>query len=300
MSFPEEFSIGIVGNGVVGSAIARTYMEWFRVFVFDKNPKRRVHDLDTVMACDLIFICLPETALDDFIKQVIVKDPVRIQDDANLVLKSTVKIGTTSKMQRRYKLRNMVHSPEFLTERCAFVDSQIPSRNVIGGDNNRCRDLLREIYQFRFPGTALFIMNSPEESEAVKLFSNGFFAVKIAFFNEVEKLAECSGWNWQRILNAVLADGRITRSHTRVPGPDGLYGFGGRCLPKDLNYLIEALGSNAIITEAAKYYARQNRSAAAYNTVTPNTPVKVSDTEEKIEPENLEQPSVEVTDDQSI
>jgi UDP-glucose 6-dehydrogenase len=111
------------------------------------------------------------------------------------------------------------------------LDAQIPSRNVIGGYSCDAYDYCKSLYNHRFPGTPLFAMRTSEESEAIKLFTNGFFAVKISYFNEIEKLVASHDWNWGRILNAIIADGRITRSHTMVPGPDGLAGYGGRCLP---------------------------------------------------------------------
>ena len=67
----------------------------------------------------------------------------------------------------------------------------------------------------------------------MKLITNGFFAVKVAFFNEVHNLCEASGMDWEDVRQMLLADGRIHPSHTKVPGPDGLTGFGGSCLPKD-------------------------------------------------------------------
>ena len=82
---------------------------------------------------------------------------------------------------------------------------------------------------------------SSDESEAVKLFQNSFFAVKVAFWNECNQLASKLGLDWQVVMNAILADGRISPSHTNVPGPDGKYGFGGECLPKDLASLASQM-----------------------------------------------------------
>lgn len=100
--------------------------------------------------------------------------------------------------------------------------------------------MLNRLYKSRFPGVPLYMMTS-DESEAVKLFTNGFFAVKIAFFNEVRALADKLGLDWERVLGGVLSDGRISHNHTQVPGPDGQRGFGGACLPKDLANLIQCL-----------------------------------------------------------
>ena len=71
-----------------------------------------------------------------------------------------------------------------------------------------------------------------------KLVCNSFFAVKVAFFNEIREWADAEGVDWEALMQAVLSDGRIAHSHTQVPGPDGKRGFGGACLPKDLSNTI--------------------------------------------------------------
>ena len=239
--------IGVVGGGVTGNATARSYLEHAeQVRVYDVDSTRKTHDLYEVLECDLVFLCLPETVLDSFVPG--------FHCDAHLVLKSTVPIGTTKKLQKRFP--KIIHSPEFLTARCAVEDAQMPARNIIGSPgigSEETSSLLEGLYWKRFPGIPIHCMSS-DESEAVKLIQNGFFACKVAFFNEVYKglnfdLAGVTSWN--RVLRAVITDGRIGHSHTRVPGPDGKMGFGGTCLPKDLLMLIQALGNEAEVTQAA-------------------------------------------------
>ena len=92
--------------------------------------------------------------------------------------------------------------------------------------------------------------------EAVKLFQNAFSAVKIATFNEFRSLADAMNLDWERCLSALLAGGWINPMHTQVPGPDG-YGFGGKCLPKDLANLIDCISKetgqhSAVMLKAAK------------------------------------------------
>jgi UDPglucose 6-dehydrogenase len=106
----------------------------------------------------------------------------------------------------------------------------------------RCSNLgkLIHIYRERFPATEVMLMTS-DESEAVKLIQNSFFAVKVAFWNEARSLADVLKLRWDVVMNGILSDGRISPSHTRVPGPDGKRGFGGECLPKDLASLSSLL-----------------------------------------------------------
>ncbi len=242
-------SIGIIGNGVVGHATARCFMEHAEVRVYDIIGSITTHHLPDVLSSNIVFICLPTpqkkdslecdtSAIDTFLKEAVDKTGDWICDK-RLVLRSTVPIGYTSSLRDRYNL-DIVHSPEFLTARCAVTDAQLPARNIIGGQPSICRTLLYNLYRLRFPGVQCHVMSS-DESEAVKLFVNGFFATKIAYFNEIHSLAAKLGLNWPTVLKAMLADGRIAHSHTSVPGPDGKYGFGGSCLPKDLANLVDCI-----------------------------------------------------------
>ena len=244
--------IGIIGGGTVGRATARAFIEHVdEVRVYDVVKERRTHDLWQIVGsdhCDLVFLCLPtpqkpgELACDTHIIEGFfneMSERYTSLTGINFVLRSTVPIGTTRKLREKYDLPNLVHSPEFLTARCAIQDAQMPARNIIGipdGMHPAVRSL-RELYETRFPGIATFILSS-DESEAVKLMQNSFFAVKVAFWNECRALSDKLGMNWERVLEAVLADGRIGHAHTKVPGPDGKRGFGGTCLPKDLANFI--------------------------------------------------------------
>ncbi len=98
------------------------------------------------------------------------------------------------------------------------------------------------------------MLMSSDESEMVKLMTNSFFAVKVAFFNECRCLADKLKMRWEDVVKGVLSDGRISHSHTKVPGPDGRFGFGGACLPKDLSMLCQTITDNhlsALVMSAA-------------------------------------------------
>lgn len=254
--------IGVVGNGVVGNATARCFMEYAEVRVWDIVKEKTTHPLKEVLDCNLIFICLPTpmkvgshaadtSAIESFFRDVAQDEPYRCY-----VLKSTVPIGTTRLLRERYNLANLVHSPEFLTARCAITDAQIPARNIIGGTGGSvgCRTEadLYDLYRLRFPGVPIHWMTS-DESEAVKLIVNGFFAVKLAYFNEMWTLADKHSLDWDVVMAGILSDGRIAHAHTKVPGPHG-FGFSGACLPKDIASIVaqlEEAGLLAAVTRAA-------------------------------------------------
>ena len=260
--------IGIVGGGVVGRATARCFIEHVEeVRVWDCVKERRTtEDLDSVFESDLVFLCLPSPQkagsmeCDTLIIEVFVDAIPRAWQNANIVLRSTVPVGTTRRLAEKYNLPNLVHSPEFLTARCAMTDAQLPARNIIGYTGeapkgrdgtwsehehpNQCYRVLRELYKTRFPGVSVYVMRS-DESEMVKLGLNSFFAVKVAYFNELRTLCDARGLDWDSVLQGMLSDGRIAHAHTKVPGPDGKRGFGGACLPKDLADLIHCVETTA-------------------------------------------------------
>jgi UDPglucose 6-dehydrogenase len=228
--------------------------------VYDLVRERATHTLPQVLDCDLIFVSLPtpqregELACDTSAVDRFFADHKGYQ--SNFVLRSTVPIGTTRRLRDEYSLPNLVHSPEFLTARCAFTDAQIPARNIIGYPNSNdfalnVKHPIAELYRTRFPSVKLFHMSS-DESEAVKLGLNSFFAVKVAFFNELRTLADKLGLNWQSIMDGILSDGRIAHSHTKVPGVDGRAGFGGACLPKDLASLISIMEGNGLLASVTR------------------------------------------------
>lgn len=257
--------IGVIGNGVVGSAIARTWLEHAEeVRVWDRLHERATHSIDQLMtpgACglprlDITFICVPETQIEVLLANL----PYGWDRNANYVLKSTVPLGTTRRLRKQYQLPNLVHSPEFLTARCSFTDAQLPARNIIGEPafegERTCTSLLHQMYVKRFPGIPVHFMAS-DESEAVKLMTNSFFACKVSIFNEFNQLCQKLGLNWDAVLGGILSDGRIAHAHTQVPGPDGKYGFDGACLPKDLKMLAQAIrGAGGSASMCAAAYIR--------------------------------------------
>lgn len=269
MTFPVK-SIGIVGGGVVGHATARVFMEFAEVRVYDVLAERRTHSHHQTLSSDIVFVCLPTpqnksglgcdlTALVEFFGRGDVSP-----SSVNYVLRSTVPVGTTRLLASRFQLTNLCHSPEFLTARCSVTDAHVPSRNIVGIPEGTltaetirqttCYDLLIKVYQARFPGIAVLEMGS-DESEMTKLALNSFFAVKLAYFNEVYAAAKKLGVDWESVVAGVVSDGRVAHSHTKVPGPvDGKRGFGGNCLPKDIANLIdcvEVAGATAPVMRAA-------------------------------------------------
>ena len=240
-------SIGIIGNGFVGSAVAGGFSLHANVMIYDKDPHRSTHSLEQVLdQSEYVFVGVPTpmhsvengeidlTILDNVMEMI---SEQNTNPDNIIIIKSTVIPGTTRKYIEKYPNLNIVFNPEFLTERTARLDFINAARIVIGGAPELC-DRVEALYRDRFIATPI-IKTDTESAEFIKYMCNCFFAAKVSYMNEMHQMARAQGLDWQTIMVGFLSDGRIGNSHTDVPGHDGSYGFGGKCFPKDINAFIK-------------------------------------------------------------
>ena len=257
-------SIGIIGNGFVGSAVANGFSDVVEVNVYDKDPDRCVHSYNDAIFSDYVFVCLPTpmTKIDGgccnlSILEGFFKDIPTVAEGI-FVIKSTVPIGTTERLSKTYPYLKIVHNPEFLTALNAEDDFVNADRTVIGGNKDYV-DAVSFLYKMKFPDTPIYTMKS-SESEAVKYFANCFLAAKVMVFNEMRVLCDAiNNIDYDTIMSGVISDNRIGKSHYNVPGPDGDYGFGGTCFPKDINALISIMEDNGMNPIVLKSIWEQNK-----------------------------------------
>lgn len=245
----KNMKIGVIGAGFVGKAVFKGFSLYAETRLFDINPSLSVNSFEETVDSDVVFICVPTPmSVDGSADLSMVKDTLNKAEKTNnksiYVIKSTIPVGTTKEFSKLYNLR-ILHSPEFLTARTALIDFITPTRTIIGGYDKEAINTICELFEDRFPGHPVIQM-SGDEAEMVKYVANCFFATKITFFNEVKLLSDKLGMNWDSVMKGVLADGRIAHSHTDVPGHDGKPGFGGACLPKDINAFILTMKMNGI------------------------------------------------------
>ena len=154
-----------------------------------------------------------------------------------IVVKSTIPPGTTMSWNHKFKNIQIVFNPEFLTEANAIEDFKNQNRIIIGGPKKSASEV-RRIYIKAFP-KAKIIKTDSTYAEMVKYITNSFLATKVSFANEMYQVCDKLGIDYDKVIEYAMHDERLGYSHWSVPGPDGDFGYGGHCFPKDVKALIK-------------------------------------------------------------
>ena len=263
----ERKKITIVGAGYVGMSIAVALAVKEDVLILESNKEKidrinsgkpSINDSDINAFChdqsfsikatdnkkeayheaDFIIICVPtdfdeeSSSFDTSILENVLDDAITNNSDALVIIRSTIPVGYSDQAREKYQTKNIIFSPEFLREHSAMHDVLNPSRIIVGNDSELSTDFAELISESTENKPEIILMPS-SDAEAVKLFSNTYLAMRVAFFNELDTFSIAKGLSTENVIKGVSADPRIGMKYNNPS-----FGYGGYCLPKDTKQLL--------------------------------------------------------------
>jgi nucleotide sugar dehydrogenase len=254
--------IGIIGQGFVGGAVYQGMKNYFETYTFDINGNCTESSLFNLLEkVNMTFLCLPTpmkktgecdlSIVENCLSQVDMIIKSLNKKDFIVIIKSTIPPGTTERLNKQNSNINIVFNPEFLTEANAIEDYKNQNRIIIGGDRPYTSKV-KVVFEKAFPQTPI-VKTSSTIAEMIKYVTNTFLATKVSFANEMFQICQGLDIDYDKVIEYARYDDRLGKSHWSVPGPDGDFGYGGHCFPKDvaaLQYVASEMNISTTILSA--------------------------------------------------
>lgn len=239
-------TIGVVGLGFVGEAVLRGFETSHTVVTYDIAKSCTEPSIESlVQKAEVIFVAVPTpmntdgTCNTSIVRSVLGEiAKISVPYRPICVLKSTIPPGTSDALANEFPNLTVAFNPEFLTEKNYIEDFKNQPYIVLGHTAKKLSLIpLIDVYSERFPDTPIHLVTS-KEAELIKYVANTLLATKVAYLNEIYQICQKANINYQVVADVISTDIRLGPTHWKVPGPDGHFGFGGTCFPKDINALI--------------------------------------------------------------
>ena len=249
--------LGIIGNGFVGSAVEYGFSVDTEQFIVD--PKFNDNTLQDLVNrnAEITFVCVPTPQqdthmdVDTSIARTVLQELNELEYKGVVVVKSTITPHHLKQFKTLYSNLRLVYNPEFLTEANSKQEFINPHMQILGGELQDCIEVEQAYINHSKVKIVPTFKTDLTSASMIKYTINSWLATKVSFFNELFHLHQSSNaeTSWEQFTDMLKRDPRVGDSHMQVPGPDGQFGFGGHCLPKDTNALISVAENLGIFPE---------------------------------------------------
>lgn len=250
--------VGFIGQGFIGKNMADDFAaRGYQIVRYDNE--KYIANKNLIKDCDFVFIAVPTPSTPHGFDDRILREVIKLVDDGKtVVIKSTIKVGTTEKYQKLHPKKYIIHSPEFLTEKNAVKDTKFPLRNIVGY-TKKSKIKAAAVLKLLPQAPHNFLINS-REAELIKYMGNNFLFLKVVFANIVYNLARRKKVNYDLVADIVGYDPRIGHSHLAVNHNSGHTekkgrGAGGHCFLKDMSAFVEMFKEEPLKSEEDKLAA---------------------------------------------
>jgi len=251
---PKRMNLGIVGCGVIGESLAKL-LEDMGHFVQRYDPAKLLGC--DITLCEIVFICVPTKANMKFEDVKMAVNYVTSKNKEGIIaIRSTIMPGMTDEFKKKYK-REFVYLPEFLRERTAFLDEICPDKIIIGTKKREIFEIFKRLFRRVVDNKKKIIMTKPVEAELLKVALNSLYTIKVVFGNELYDICQKYGADYYKLFEAFKLDRYINAMHLD-PLFDGYRGAGGKCLSKDIKFLIRAARKKGILPKVTIMADKEN------------------------------------------